>query len=364
MHIRPAVRADLSALLALENEGFSSDRISSRSFRRFLKQPQDILLVAEASAGDVLGYGLLLRRSGTRLARLYSLVVSERARGQGVGRQLLAALEAEAQEAGSRFIRLEVRTDNTGAISLYRNSGYRVLGERHGYYEDGGDALQMEKRLHSSHKRPSHLPYYSQSTPFTCGPAALMMALHQQDRRRPLNRAEEIRIWREATTVYMTTGVGGTSPFGLAVAAVRRGFEAQVWASHLDTPFLDSVRSEHKQELMKEVHQGFVEECRDNGVAMVQRDLLLTDIPALLADGWAILILISTWRLNRNKAPHWVWLVDVDEHHAFLNDPDIDEDFQQSEIDNQFMPVSFDELDAMTRYGKQRYRAAVMVRRS
>lgn len=363
MHIRPAVRADLPALLQLEDAGFSSDRISDRSFRRFLKQPQDILLVAEAAEGGLLGYGLLLRRRGTRLARLYSLVVSSKARGQGVGRQLLQALEDEAQAEGSRFIRLEVRTDNAGAIALYRSCGYRTLGEREGYYEDGSNALQMEKRLHSSHRRPEHLPYYSQSTPFTCGPAALMMAMHQQDKSRPLDRAEEIRIWREATTVYMTTGLGGTSPFGLALAAAHRGFEAQVWASHLVTPFLDSVRSDHKRKLMVEVHQTFLADCQQSGVVLAQRDLLLTDIPALLAEGWALLILISTWRLNRNKAPHWVWLVDVDEHHAFLNDPDIDEDFQQSEIDNQFMPVSFNELDAMTRYGKNRYRAAVLVRR-
>ncbi len=361
MVIRPAGSADLNALVRLENECFESDRISQRSFRRFLKQPHDILLLAEEN-NDLLGYGLLLQRRGTRLARLYSLAVSPRARGKGVGRALLTALEDAARETESRFIRLEVRVDNEGAIALYRAEGYRRIGTRPGYYEDGGDALQMEKRLRPAQAHPKELPYYAQSTPFTCGPAALMMAMHAQDRQQPLTRQEEVQLWREATTVYMTTGLGGTSPFGLALAAARRGFTARVWASHLEVPFLDSVRSEHKRDLMTLVHNQFISECHDEGVELEARDLYRVDIPALLAEGWSILLLISTWRLNRNKAPHWVWLVDLDDHHAYLNDPDIDDDYQQSELDNQFMPVSLDELDGMTRYGKQRYRAAVMIR--
>ena len=363
MLIRPAVRADLNALIALEETCFDSDRLSPRSFRRFLKQPLDLLLVAVTDTGELYGYGLLLQRRGTHLARLYSLAVSPRARGQGVGRALLRALEEASRPFDCRFIRLEVRTGNEGAIALYQAEGYRPIGQRAGYYEDGGDALLMEKRLRIARPHPGDLPYYPQSTPFTCGPAALMMAMHAQDKQRPLVREEEVQLWREATTVYMTTGVGGTSPFGLAQAAARRGFEAQVWASHLDVPFLDSVRSDHKRELMTLVHAQFIDECRQLDVVLEKRDLYRTDIPNLLAEGWGILLLISTWRLNRNKAPHWVWLVDLDEHHAYLNDPDIDDDTQQSELDNQFMPVSLDELDAMTRYGKHRYRATVLVRK-
>lgn len=363
MLIRPAVRADVDALVGLEEECFDTDRLSPRSFRRFLKQPLDILRVAEDDTGELLGYGLLLQRRGTHLARLYSLAVSPRARGRGVGRALLRDLEEASQPFDCRFIRLEVRAENEGAIALYKAEGYRRIGRRVGYYEDGGDALLMEKRLRTARPHPRALPYYPQSTPFTCGPAALMMAMHAQVKDYPLTREEEVQLWREATTVYMTTGLGGTSPFGLAAAAARRGFEARVWASHLDVPFLDSVRSDHKRELMTLVHNQFLDACRQLDVELEARDLYRTDIPDLQAAGWGILLLISTWRLNRNKAPHWVWLVDLDDHHAYLNDPDIDDDTQQSELDNQFMPVSLDELDAMTRYGKQRYRAAVLVRK-
>ncbi|MHA7878857.1 MAG: GNAT family N-acetyltransferase/peptidase C39 family protein [Saccharospirillum sp.] len=363
MHIRPAVSADHTALVHLERRCFEGDRISERSFRRFLKGETNRLLVAEGDDGLLVGYGLLLRHRGTSLARLYSLAIAPEAQGQGLGYALLMALEAQAETDECRFIRLEVHIAKQGAIALYQRNGYRKVGERKSYYEDGGTALLMEKRLHPSHPRPKNLPYFPQSTPFTCGPAALMMAMHQQDAGVPLNRQTELQLWREATTIYMTTGLGGTSPFGLALAAQSRGFEAQVWATHLETPFLDSVRSADKREVMSLVHQGFIDQCQEAGVQMRQQELTMAEIPELRASGWEILLLISTWRLNRNKAPHWVWLVGLDEDHAFLNDPDIDEDLDQSAFDNHFMPVFRHELDAMTRYGKGRYRAAVMVRK-
>ncbi|TVP59248.1 MAG: GNAT family N-acetyltransferase [Halomonadaceae bacterium] len=364
MPLRAATPSDLDALVTLENAAFDSDRISRRSFSRFLKHDLHLLSVCTGSGEELLGYGLLLRRRGTSLTRLYSLAIAGEARGQGIGRQLLEHLEAAAEAQICRFIRLEVRGDNRHAIALYDSAGFSLLGTLKGYYEDGGDALQMEKQLHPALPRPANLPYYPQTMPFTCGTAALMMAMHQGNPQQPLERSEELRLWREATTVYMTTGPGGTSPLGLALAAHRRGFEARVWASHLEAPFMDGVRSNEKQDIIQLAHTTFLLDCQQAGVELATRDLTLKDIPPLLAEGWSILVLISTWRMNRNKAPHWVWLVDMDDHHAYFNDPDIDQDDHQSALDNQFMPVMLEELDAMTRYGKRRYRAAVLIRRS
>lgn len=363
MIIRSAEPSDIEPLVQLEKVCFETDRLSRRSFRRFLNNPRDSLLLSTTDEGELMGYGLLLQRRGTHLARLYSLAVAPDARGRGVARALLRALESAAAESDSRFIRLEVAVDNGRAIGLYESEGYRPIGRKAAYYEDGTSALQMEKRLHRSRPHPEGLPYFAQTTPFTCGPAALMMAMQADAASQPMNQAQEIQLWREATTVYMTTGLGGTSPFGLALAAARRGWEAQVWASHLEPPFLNSVRARNKQDLMRLVHDQFIEESRAAGVALVQRELSQADIPALLADGWRLLLLISTWRLNRNKAPHWVWLVDYDGQVAYLNDPDVDLDDRQSALDNRFMPVGVDELDAMTRYGANRYRATVLIRR-
>ena len=80
---------------------------------------------------------LVLLRRGSARARLYSIAVDEAARGQGLGRRLLADAEAQARAAGCRGLRLEVRQDNAAANALYQAAGYRPLAALPGYYEDG-----------------------------------------------------------------------------------------------------------------------------------------------------------------------------------------------------------------------------------
>ena len=138
--IRPATRADLDALLALEAR-FLGDRLSRRAMRRHLTSARSHVLVA-ASEGGLLGYALLLRRADSAWWRLYSLVRDERA-PSGTGRSLLEAGLAAARAAGAAGVRLEVRADNTRAIRLYRDLGFTLFATLDGYYEDGAAALRM-----------------------------------------------------------------------------------------------------------------------------------------------------------------------------------------------------------------------------
>src|SRR3569623_1678850 len=73
------------------------------------------------------------------------------------------------------------------------------------------------------------LPYYNLSTDFTCGPSSLMMAMAALDKSQPIDRAHELQLWREANTVFMGKGHPGSSPYGLALAGWRRGFQITLW---------------------------------------------------------------------------------------------------------------------------------------
>ena len=53
--------------------------------------------------------------------------VSPDARGLGLGRRLLEALEERARSLGYRMIRLETEKSLTEAQQLYRRSGYREV---------------------------------------------------------------------------------------------------------------------------------------------------------------------------------------------------------------------------------------------
>ena len=82
------------------------------------------------------------------MARLYSIAVAPEAAGAGLGTQLLAAAERAARKRHASAMRLEVQATNRKAIRRHREAGYRVIGERPQYYEDGGDALRFEKLLY------------------------------------------------------------------------------------------------------------------------------------------------------------------------------------------------------------------------
>lgn len=144
--IREANLADLQALVALETECFEGDRVSRRRLRHWITADNGCLLIAEHS-GNLCGYGLTLYRKNSHKARIYSLAVAGQARGVGVAADLLRGLEADAGERGCSFIQLEVSSLNIGAIHLYTKAGYQPFGLYDAYYEDGSDALRLNKPL-------------------------------------------------------------------------------------------------------------------------------------------------------------------------------------------------------------------------
>jgi len=59
------------------------------------------------------------------LLNIHDIAVVPEHRGKGIGRALLAAIEQEARRRGCAKITLEVRSDNSLAMDLYRRCGFR-----------------------------------------------------------------------------------------------------------------------------------------------------------------------------------------------------------------------------------------------
>lgn len=90
-----------------------------------MRPPAGLFLVA-SSRGEPVGCGAL-KFHGADPAELKRLWVAAGARGLGVGRRLVEALEAHAAEHGARAVRLDTNAALTEAIALYRAAGYREV---------------------------------------------------------------------------------------------------------------------------------------------------------------------------------------------------------------------------------------------
>lgn len=359
--MRDASVTDLPALLALEEQSFQGDRISRRSFRYLLGRAHARVLLEEF-AGEVVGYVVVLFRRGVSLARLYSIAVGRQHRGRGVAGALVRAAEQAALEEGAVEMRLEIREDNAASHALFRGLGYRAFGTYARYYEDAATALRYHRYL-SPQDRPRlrQLSYYRQSLDFTCGPAALMMAMQSQRPDLLPDRRLELQLWRESTTVFMTSGHGGCSPHGLALAAHHRGFAVSLLLGHAGPMFLDSVRSGDKRAVMELVQEDFIRQVGEADIPVWMGTVQAGELEAALARDCVPVVLISSYRLYREKVPHWVVVTGVDRRYVYITDPDVDEEFGRGETDSVNMPVPRAEFERMARYGRSGQRAVVFV---
>lgn len=144
--VRRAGASDLHAVDRIEARSFAKDRFPRRNLARALKSGASLFLIAEFG-GTPAGYAMILFRRGAAVARLYSIAVDPEYRGRGVAVTLLDEAAQAAAARGADRLRLEFRPSNAAAGRLYERAGFTLLERRPAYYDDGEDAIRMEKRL-------------------------------------------------------------------------------------------------------------------------------------------------------------------------------------------------------------------------
>jgi DNA-binding MarR family transcriptional regulator/ribosomal protein S18 acetylase RimI-like enzyme len=105
-------------------DGFDPERSISAGAPE-LRPPDGLLLVASLLSEPV-GCGAL-KFHGDRPTEIKRMWVSASARGLGLGRRLLAELEARAAQGSCPIVRLETNRALAEAIALYRSVGYREV---------------------------------------------------------------------------------------------------------------------------------------------------------------------------------------------------------------------------------------------
>jgi putative acetyltransferase len=132
--------AQSDALMASLYPGESNHMLDAAA----LEAPDVAFFVARRDDLAV-GCGAWVRRSPAA-AELKRVFVDPSARGLRIGREMLAAIEADAASSGIRTLYLETGTAQPEAIGLYRSTGYIERGPFGAYAEDPL-SLFMEKGI-------------------------------------------------------------------------------------------------------------------------------------------------------------------------------------------------------------------------
>ncbi len=139
--LRVAGPGDVEALAALDELCFAGAAWARSAWRTLLSEPDWITLVW---CPDSLVRGAAVILPAFPEAALASLAVHPAFRRRGAGHALLARAIHLAEQAGARWLALEVDCDNTPAIALYRRFRFHVSRR---FREDGRPRLEMRRRL-------------------------------------------------------------------------------------------------------------------------------------------------------------------------------------------------------------------------
>ncbi|HKY95716.1 MAG TPA: peptidase C39 family protein [Kiloniellales bacterium] len=210
---------------------------------------------------------------------------------------------------------------------------------------------------------PGHTPYYRQTTGFTCGPATLGMALSGLTGCSAPDRALEIQIWREATTIHAPSGPGGCDPFGLALAAERRGLKAEVVKSRPGPQILDRGADDARRELMRFVQESFCAEAEAAGIASHYRPFDAAFLAAHVQAGGQAILLVDQIHMHGEVCPHWILLTAWQAGRFHAHDPWLDEEQGESSSDVVDLPLPPAAVETIGSYGSPPYQAAVLLSR-
>jgi len=145
--IRPLTLSHLDECWRLDQRCFVDGEAYSRdTFEYLLTSPESVAYRAVTPDGQMIGFivGLV---EPQHTGHITTLGVAPEYRRRRIARQMLIKAEDSFRRRHVRTIRLEVRSVNSGAQSLYRNLGYIVTQRLPRYYSNGGDGLLMVKAV-------------------------------------------------------------------------------------------------------------------------------------------------------------------------------------------------------------------------
>lgn len=122
VHIRPFEAQDTEALVDVFMQAFGDMRDESLDLIAFNTETVDLAMWVAELAGEVVGT-VTTRKDGDA-QWITAFAVGAKARGQGVGTEILAWVQNYAYKQGERMVMLDVEIDNKQALHVYERAGF------------------------------------------------------------------------------------------------------------------------------------------------------------------------------------------------------------------------------------------------
>lgn len=141
IHIRRMGIKDIKEILEIEQDVFPVPWDADAFYLTIIKR--DCFSIVGMIEGKVVGY-LIGCPEGCKF-HLMNLAIARVHWRKGFGRKMITYLLKELEKTKEiKTCYLEVRIHNNAAFELYKSLGFRMVGIKTGYYENGEDAVIME----------------------------------------------------------------------------------------------------------------------------------------------------------------------------------------------------------------------------
>ena len=169
------------------------------------------------------------------------------------------------------------------------------------------------------------IPYYAQSSEFSCGPACVQMIFKFFNPSLKLNRTLEFEVWRQCNMI----GVRGADPFGMSVPLLDAGYEVHLLTQRrsVSDPDLWSSRMQELR-LTPEDEDLAVFGIAENkkralgrGLTVVYSQLTVERVAKSFYEGFIPIALVHMGVVHQLDIPHWVVVTDVGDNDVAFNDP-------------------------------------------
>ncbi len=168
------------------------------------------------------------------------------------------------------------------------------------------------------------VPYYQQSSEFSCGPACVLMVMKHFEPRLELGRGLEFEIWRQCNMI----GIKGADAYGLSVPLIDAGYEVRLLTQRRKVidpaPWKRRLRRLFSAEDIELSLFGM----KQNQKRALRRHLQVTfkrpivdDIVRGVREGFVPVALVHMGVVHSLNIPHWVVVTDADETSVVFNDP-------------------------------------------